>query len=48
MMVIWWVQMDVRELISHLQKIRCWTPQNSMVRNLVDELINHFKSQLPQ
>jgi len=40
--------MDVRELISRLHRIRCWVPQNSMARNLIDELINHFKSQLPQ
>jgi hypothetical protein len=31
--------MDVRELIAHLKRIRCWTPKNSVVRNLVDELL---------
>jgi hypothetical protein len=40
--------MDIRELIVRLQKIRVWTQQGSTARNLLDELINHFKSQIPQ
>jgi hypothetical protein len=39
--------MDIRELINKLNRIKMWTQQGSMARNLVDELINHFKSQLP-
>jgi hypothetical protein len=31
--------MDIRELLEHLKKIRCWTPANSMARNLLNELI---------
>jgi hypothetical protein len=40
--------MDIRELIARLHTIKMWTQNGSMARNLLDELINHFKSQLPQ
>jgi hypothetical protein len=39
--------MDIRELVARLQRIRCWT-HNPTARNLLDELINHFKTQIPQ
>jgi len=39
--------MDIRELVAKLQRIRCWT-NDSTARNLLDEMINHFKSQIPQ
>lgn len=38
--------MDIKDLITRLQTIRCWTNNGSMARNLLDELINHFKSQI--
>jgi hypothetical protein len=40
--------MDIRELITKLKTIRAWTLNGSMARNLLDELINHFQSQLPK
>jgi hypothetical protein len=40
--------MDIRELIQHLKKIRCWTFHNTMARNLLDELIARLESQLPR
>ena len=40
--------MDINELIKKLHEIRCWTNNGSVARNLLDELINHFKSQLPR
>jgi hypothetical protein len=40
--------MDIRELIAKLKTIRVWTADGSMARNLLDELINHFQSQLPK
>ena len=40
--------MDINELIKRLQTIRVWTPTGSTARNLVEELIDHFKSQVPR
>ena len=40
--------MDIRELINRLHTIKMWTKQGSQARILLDELINHFKAQLPQ
>ena len=40
--------MDIRELISKLKTIRTWTFNGSMARNLLDELINHFETQIPR
>lgn len=40
--------MEIKELIARLHTIRMWTNQGSQARILLDELINHFKSQLPQ
>ena len=40
--------MDIRELIDKLHTIKMWTKQGSIARTKLDELINHFKSQLPQ
>jgi hypothetical protein len=40
--------MDIRELIAKLHTIKMWTQQGSTAWNLLDDLINHFKSQLPQ
>lgn len=39
--------MDIREILWRLQKVRCWT-HDATARNLLDEMINHFKAQLPQ
>jgi hypothetical protein len=40
--------MDIRELTQHLKKIRCWTFNNTMARNLLDELIARLENQLPR
>jgi len=40
--------MDIRELVARLKTIRAWTFNGSMARNLLDELINHLDSQIPQ
>jgi hypothetical protein len=40
--------MDIRELLEHLKKIRCWTFTNTMARNLLDELIARLENQLPR
>ena len=40
--------MDIRELLQYLKKIRCWTFNDTMVRNLVDELIARLEKQLPK
>ena len=40
--------MDINELIKRLQTIRCWTTTGTTARNLLDELIDHFKSQSPR
>jgi hypothetical protein len=40
--------MDIRELLQHLKKIRCWTFNNTMARNLLDELIARLENQVPR
>jgi hypothetical protein len=39
--------MDIRELVARLQRVRCWT-HDPTARQLLDEMINHFKAQIPQ
>jgi len=39
--------MDIRELIARLQRVRCWT-YDPTARQLLDDMINHFKAQIPQ
>ncbi len=40
--------MDIRELLQHLKKIRCWTFTNTMARNLLDELIARLEKHVPR
>jgi hypothetical protein len=40
--------MDIKELLQHLKKIRCWTLNNTMGRKLIDELINRLENQVPR
>ena len=40
--------MDIRELLQHLRRIRCWTFNNSMARNLLDELIQRLEQTVPR
>jgi hypothetical protein len=40
--------MDIRELLQHLKKIRCWTFEGTMARNLLTELIDHLQKQVPR
>ena len=40
--------MDLRELIARLHNIKMFTQKESVAWNKLEELINHFKSQLPQ
>lgn len=35
--------MDIKELLQHLKRIKCWTPANSMARNLISELIQRLE-----
>ena len=40
--------MDIRELITRLKSIRCWTMNGSMARIMLDELIQHLERHIPQ
>lgn len=40
--------MDIRELIQHLKRIRCWTFEGTMARKLLTELIDRLQNQVPK
>lgn len=40
--------MDIKELLELLKRVRCWTPNSSMARNLLDELIHRLENQVPR